>query len=193
MAFNFSILDYGILAVMLVSVLTGFSRGFVRELFAIGLWVIALWTASHYSDFLASYLKPWIVQQQLRSIIAFIAVTAVFLIMGGLIVSTLSFLIRKSGLSGTDRLLGMVFGIFRAIFVVGLVIVAMNYSGVDFKNYEQHSKFYPQFKPVVAWLETFLPNWVNQIKQFDKTSHDLVMAKEVQQQIALNDLNHLKY
>jgi membrane protein required for colicin V production len=193
MAIQFSILDYGIMAVLLVSVITGFSRGFVRELFAIGIWGISIWVASKYSVVLANYLKPWIAQEQIRSILGFIGLVAVFLILGGLVVSTLSFIIHKSGLSGTDRLLGMVFGILRAVFVVALVVVVMDYSGIKIKDYEKESKLYPQFKPVVAWVESMVPVWMNKIKGIDGSNHDLAMTTEVKPVLALNEFNHLQY
>ena len=191
MIWHLSILDDGILAVLVVSVITGFCRGLVRELFSIALWGIALWTAAHYSGLAANYLKPWIMQEQLRTMIAFVAVTAVLIILGGLVISAVSFLIRKTGLSATDRLLGMVFGIFRAIFVVALVVVALNFSGISTQEYEAQSKLYPQFKPAVTWIQTLIPNWMHQMQRFDHSSHELVMANEVKKNIALNDFSHL--
>ena len=173
---------------MLVSVITGFSRGFVRELFAIGLWGIAIFSALHFSPALGAVLHPWIAQDQLRSIIAFIAVLALILLVGGLIVSTLSFLIRKSGLSGTDRILGMVFGILRAIFVIALLFVVLDLSGIKLGNYQKQSKLYPQFSSVITWVQSLIPHWMKQIKNLDISAHDLELNQEVKPVMAFNEI-----
>jgi len=188
MNFDFSLVDIAIVVVMLVSVVTGFSRGFVRELFAIGLWGIAIFTSLHYSPVLGGMLKPWIAQDQLRSIIAFVAFLAFILLVGGLIVSTISFLIHKSGLSGTDRILGMVFGILRAIFVVALLFVVLDLSGIQLGSYQKQSKLYPQFTNVIAWVQSLIPNWMKQIKNLDLAAHEVELNQEVKPVTAFNEI-----
>jgi membrane protein required for colicin V production len=176
---QFSSLDIVILVVIAVSVFTGLFRGFVKELFALGIWFLALWSGGHFSSYGAEYLKPWINQTELRLLASFVAIMLVVLVVGGLLSSLLAFLISRSGLSGTDRLLGMVFGFGRAVFIISLLIVVAKLSGFPEKQYTTQSKLYAEFNPVVNWLSSFAPGWLEKIKSLDNSSHDLAIAHEI--------------
>jgi membrane protein required for colicin V production len=176
---QFSSLDIVILAVIAVSVFTGLFRGFVKELFALGIWFLALWSGGHFSNYGAEYLKPWINQPELRLLASFAVIMVMVLIVGGLLSSLLAFLISRSGLSGTDRLLGMVFGFGRAIFIISLLIVVAKLSGFPEQQYSTQSKLYAEFNPVVNWLSSFAPGWLDKIKSLDNSSHDLTIAHEI--------------
>lgn len=41
--------DYVIISIIVLSILTGLFRGVVKELMALGIWVVALWSAAHFS------------------------------------------------------------------------------------------------------------------------------------------------
>lgn len=102
MSMQFSAVDLVILGIMAISVMTGLFRGFIKELFALSLWICAFWGAGHYAPQFAHLFKPWIHQVELQLFASFIVIVIAVLILGGLISSLLSFLIAKSGLSGTD-------------------------------------------------------------------------------------------
>ena len=50
---------------------------------------------------------------------------------GGTIAWLVRGLIRASGLSGTDRMLGSLFGLGRGVLIVGLLVIVFEYAGVD--------------------------------------------------------------
>jgi membrane protein required for colicin V production len=176
---QFSSLDLVILVIVAVSVFTGLFRGFIKELFALGIWFLALWSGSHFSSFGAEYLKPWINQTELRLLASFVVIMVAVLIVGGLFSSLLAFLISRSGLSGTDRLLGMLFGFGRAVFIISLLIVVAKLSGFPEKQYTTQSKLYAEFTPVVNCLASFAPGWLEKIKSLDNSSHDMAIAHEI--------------
>ena len=164
--------DFVILAIIGVSVMTGLFRGFIKELFALGLWICAFWSAGHYSPQFAHVLKPWIHQSELQFFAIFILIVIGVLIVGSLLNHFLGFLISKSGLSGTDRVLGMVFGFVRAILIIALLILVAKLSGFPEEKFNQNSKLYAKFNPVVQWMYSFVPGWLDKIKQFDDASHE---------------------
>jgi membrane protein required for colicin V production len=176
--------DYAILSIIGVSVVTGLFRGVVKEIMALAIWVIALWAASRYSSFLAAYLKPYIQQTEIRAIVGFISLTLLILIAGGLINTAMSFVIVRSGLSSTDRLLGMVFGWGRGVIIIALMIVVAQMSGFSDKDYVKNSKFYPQFQPVVNWMARFVPMWLEKIKSLDKSTTQMQLKPEVDQMVS---------
>ncbi len=177
---EFSGVDYVILAIIGVSVITGLFRGFIKELMALGIWIIALWGAAKFSGFAADYLKPWITQSEFRMVVSFVLLTITILLLGGLITSLMSFLIERSGLSSTDRLLGMVFGFARGVFIISLIILVAQMTGFPQEKYAKHSKLYDQFTPVVGWLSSFAPQWLSKIKSIDKTQSKMQLSEEVQ-------------
>ena len=170
--------DYVIISIIVLSILTGLFRGVVKELMALGIWVVALWSAAHFSKIAASKLEPWIHQPEFRHICAFLIIMVSILLLGGLMTSLLSFVISKSGLSGTDRLLGMAFGWLRGVLIISLIIVVAKITGFPEKDYAQNSKLYAQFNPVVQWMASYVPQWLSKMKSLDPSSHDMVLQNE---------------
>ena len=156
-------IDYAIIVVVGLSVITGLMRGFVKELIALGVWIAAIWIGFHYSPALSALLKPYIPDNTLRGVLSFVALLLGVLLAGGLLNMLLSLILNRSGLKGTDRLLGMGFGFVRGTFIVALLIGVINLTslaqGTDFK----HSKIYARFIPVSTWMFSFMPNIIDQV------------------------------
>ena len=88
--------------------------------------------------------------------VCFIAV----LIAGAIVGYLLRKLVSGSGLSGTDRLLGMVFGLVRGFVLVVLVIVLMKFTPVVRDDWWQNSRMLPTFERSASWMTTLLPETV---------------------------------
>ncbi len=117
--------DFGILAIVLVSCIISVVRGFVKEAISLATWVLAFWVSFMFSDKLASLLPAGLEAPTLRWALSFIALFLATLLVGGLTNFLLSTFVQRSGLSGTDRSLGIVFGFLRGVVVViALVLLA---------------------------------------------------------------------
>ncbi|KTD21128.1 CvpA family protein [Legionella londiniensis] len=160
--------DYLIITIIGLSVLTGLFRGFVKELVALGVWILAFWFAYHYSYALEPWLEPYLEDQTLRTGISFIAVLLATLTAGGLFNALLAFILKRSGLSATDRILGMGFGIIRGIFIVALLIVAVKMTSLPDQEYRQQSQFYAKFDPVVNWISGLMPEFIKQVSLLER-------------------------
>ncbi len=165
-------IDLGIIVLLGLSVLTGLIRGFVKELIALCVWVLAIWLALTYSLSLGSWLQSYIHDKTVRTAVAFIGVLLATLIVGGLVNALLSFILKRSGLSGTDRVLGMGFGLVRGIFIVSLVILMVKMTSIPYEEHVRHSQLYPRFVPIVDWLYELMPNVIKKIKLFEKPSSE---------------------
>jgi membrane protein required for colicin V production len=159
--------DLAIIAVVSLSVLTGLFRGFVKELVALCVWILAIWLGFKYSQNLDPWLKSYIQEQSARTAVAFIIILFATLFVGGVVNATLSFILRKAGLSGTDRTLGMGFGFLRGVFIVALLMVAVKMTSLPYDQYSKDSVLYARFDPVVALLYTQLPDVIKKIKTVD--------------------------
>lgn len=163
--------DIAIVAIIGLSVLTGLFRGFVKELVALCVWILAIWLGVHYSQNLDPWLQSYIQEQSARTAVAFIIIMFATLFAGGVVNAILSFILKRSGLSGTDRTLGMGFGFLRGVFIVALIMVAVKMTSLPYQQYAQESKLYARFDPVVALLSSHLPEFINQVKAVDKTEN----------------------
>lgn len=163
--------DLGIITIVGLSVLTGLFRGFVKELVALCVWILAIWLGYHYSESLDPWLQSYIQEKSARTAVAFVIILFSTLLVGGIINAILSFILKRAGLSGTDRTLGMGFGFLRGVFIVALLMVAVKMTSLPYESYAQNSQLYSRFDPLVAWLYGQMPEFVKQVKTVDKTDH----------------------
>ena len=159
--------DIAIISVIGLSVLTGLFRGFVKELVALFIWILAIWMGYHYAEHFDVLLQPYVQEKSVRTGIAFIGLLFATLLVGGVINTILSFILKRAGLSGTDRTLGMGFGFLRGIFIVALIMVAVKMTSVPSHEYIQKSMLYAQFDPLVSWLSQRMPDLIKQVKTAD--------------------------
>jgi len=144
-------IDYIILAAFLISVIVGVFRGFVREALSLVTWIAALWIALNYSQLLESMLGA-ISSPALRLWAARLLMFLLVLIAGGLLNSLIAILISKTGLSGTDRVLGMLFGAGRGVLVVGIIVMTFQLMELDKEPWWQDSRLVTVCEPVASWL-----------------------------------------
>jgi membrane protein required for colicin V production len=154
---TFTWLDYVILAIVLISTLVSLFRGFVREAMSLAFWVIAFWVAQMFFREVAVSLEQWIPVPSLRLAAAFAIIFFVVLLLGGLITFLFAKLIDATGLSGTDRVIGMLFGATRgALLVAGLVLLA-GLTPMPNDPWWKESQLVGHFEELAVWLRGFLP------------------------------------
>jgi membrane protein required for colicin V production len=158
---GFNWADVAILAIILLSALISLFRGFVREALSLVSWFLAFWFALSFchpvSDLLVNYIKS----PTLRMGAAFGGIFIVVLIVCGIINYLISTLVDKTGLSGTDRLLGILFGLIRGVLVVAaLLLVARMTTPMQDETWWQGSMLIQHFEPVEVWLQGFIPQTV---------------------------------
>lgn len=149
-----------ILAVIVVSALIGLWRGFVREVFSLATWVIAFIVASLFSTGMAQLLSPYLDTPSVRMAAAFLILFILTLFVGGLVSRLCGELIQLTGLTGTDRVLGMVFGLLRGGILV-VVLVALGYQVFSQDAWWHKSILIPYFQGMQAWLWSFSGQLLN--------------------------------
>ena len=114
--------DYVIVGIIALSALIGFVRGLVREVISLAIWVGALLVAWLYFRDLEVHLTPWISTSSLRLGAAFLILVLVVLILGTIVGHLFTLVVDMAGLTGTDRMLGLVFGGARGGLLVAMVV-----------------------------------------------------------------------
>lgn len=152
--------DYIILAIIVISVLVGALRGFVKEAFSLAVWVLAFLLAFQYSGDLAQLLENRVELPSARTALSFAGLFLAVLLVGGLLTYLVGKLVEKTGLSGTDRLLGAVFGGARGLILVIFMILVTGLTPVPQDQWWQQSRTIQGLLPLAEWSAQFLPDYI---------------------------------
>jgi membrane protein required for colicin V production len=160
------VVDAIILVILTLSILTGLFRGFLKELVALFVWITAIWLGIKYADYAGSFLISYIHDEIARHAAGFVIILLPIIISGSIINALLSFILKNTGLSGTDRLLGIIFGFVRGVFIVALIILAVRVTNLlPVEEYVNKSILYSKFTPVVNWLYKLSPDFVKDVNK----------------------------
>ncbi|HED52204.1 MAG TPA: CvpA family protein [Gammaproteobacteria bacterium] len=158
--------DYFILAIITISALLSLWRGFIKEALSLLSWVAALWVAMLYFDTLGRYLAEWIDTPSVRGAVAFVMLFVGTVIVGGVVNFLVGKLVEKSGLSATDRALGMIFGVARGAVIVSVLVMLAGLTSVPQDPWWRDSLLLAHFQDMAMWLRSFLPASIAEKIQF---------------------------
>ena len=120
----FNAFDWTVVVIVAVSALLSLWRGFVREALSLAGWVVAFVVANVAAVYLAEAFGDLIANRTGRYIVAWSLLFVVTLVASSLTARLAAKVIKVSGLSVLDRILGSVFGVLRgALIVMALVFV----------------------------------------------------------------------
>ena len=159
--------DWVIIAILAISSLISFKRGFIKEAMSLGVWLIAFLVATWFSPLLAPMLVDYINEPSLRQLSAFAMLFIATLLTGSLANYLLSTLVKATGLTGTDRLLGVIFGASRGLIIImAFVIYVPQLLAVQEDSWWQQSSLIPHFvsfeehfKAIVAVVRSTISSW----------------------------------
>ncbi len=162
MMFDFTVLDYVILGIICLSGIISIFRGFIREFSSIFCWVASFFVSSRFYENLSSYITftdDQIVRRAIASIVLFIGTFVIIGIISNFFVG----FAKKAGVSGFDRVLGVVFGIVRGTLLVCAVLALIHILGKlhmlnfisDYEWYQQ-SVLIPELDRIVNWFFIYI-------------------------------------
>ena len=146
-------LDLLLLGILLVSLIWGLFRGLVREVLALGSWVLAGWLTWRYGATLGDYLMAWLSSERLSY---FAGLGAVFI--GSFFAFTLISRVaykqfRIAGLTAMNRIFGAMFGIARGVVVSTLLLFGAQFSPATEANWYRDSELVPYFAPLLEFTD----------------------------------------
>ncbi len=149
--------DIIILSIIAISTLISLFRGFIREAFSLAVWVLAFWVSWTFFRDLAINMENMIATPSVRFGVAFAALMILSLTVGGLINYLIIQLVHKTGLSGSDRFIGMIFGAARGILLVAVLVLIAGLTPFPADPWWQVSALIPYFQELALWLQSLLP------------------------------------
>src|ERR1700690_844904 len=117
---SLTVVDIPIGLILLISILIGAARGFVRELVALIFWIVAFWAAWALGFLVEPFLGGSLSGPQVRPWVGRLVVFVLVLCVGALVGFILGLLARNSGLGWLDRLMGVLFGCVRGLVLLGV-------------------------------------------------------------------------
>jgi membrane protein required for colicin V production len=121
-------LDIIVIAVVALSALFAFARGFVKESLSIVAWVGAGLITLRGLPHLSPVAEKYITTPLLAQIAAGVTLFVVSLIVLSLVTSAIARRVKQSALSAVDRALGLLFGAFRGIVLACLGFLALSWA-----------------------------------------------------------------
>ena len=158
------IIDIIILFATLVSVVIGWLRGLVREALAIAALLIAIWAAMRLGPFAGGWLGGTIDSTEFQMWAGRFLVFVVILAVGAFLGWGVSKIVHLSGLSGTDRALGAVFGLIRAALLVGVFVLGGRYAGFDAELWWLESRIIPYGEYIADWIIEMAPRGMEMLQ-----------------------------
>ncbi|PHX49534.1 colicin V production CvpA [Pseudomonas syringae pv. syringae] len=152
----FTPVDWAILGIVAISALISLKRGFVKEALSLTTWIIAGVVAWMFGAGLSQYLVNYIETPSARVIASCTILFVATLLVGAMVNFLIGELIRVTGLSGTDRFLGMVFGAARGGLLVVVAVGLLSLGPVQQDQWWQQSRLVPQFLMVADWSKNLI-------------------------------------
>ena len=122
---NFTAGDWAIIVVLGLSILLSLWRGFVREAVSLAGWIAAFVIANMFVGEMAAFLQQWIANVTGRYVAAYALLFAGMLMVAGIAGKLSAQVVKVTGLTLLDRLLGTVFGFVRGIIIVLVVVYVL--------------------------------------------------------------------
>lgn len=138
----------------------GLFRGFVAEAFSLLTWVFACWVAFAFSPELSIFFQSSISLPSARIALAFVVLFLLTLILGSILRFILGQLVNSTGLTGSDRFAGLIFGIGRGILVVGILVMLAGLTPLPQDPWWRESNLISPFQSGALWLKEQLPSGI---------------------------------
>lgn len=149
--------DWFLLAALVISILIGVLRGFTREVFGLASWIVAIVAALMLAPHTVGYLEPHIATPSIRIAASYALVFFAALVLGAIVTTIVSMLVRKSALSGFDRMVGGGFGLVRGVLLAVLLVWLVGMTPARKDSWWSSSMLIPHLEVLADGFKQLMP------------------------------------
>ncbi len=157
-----NVIDIAVLAILLISAVLAYARGFVHEVLSVGGWIGAIFATFYGFPFVRPVAREYISVDLAADLTAGIVIFVVTLVFLSLLTRSIAKSVQASALNVLDRSLGFLFGLAR-----GAVIVCIAYVGFELLIPEEDhppvvrdARTMALVKPGAELLKTLVPDHI---------------------------------
>ncbi|MDD5410895.1 MAG: CvpA family protein [Methylobacter sp.] len=151
-------IDFAIIGLLSISLIMGLLHGFIKEMFSLGFWLLAVGVGLSFSRDLSGFLASDISSPAARIAASFVILFVITLILGSLISVLLGALVKKTGLTFSERIGGLIFGVALGMVVVTVIVVLAGFTSLPKDAWWTESKLIPPFQLLAVWLRDHIPS-----------------------------------
>jgi membrane protein required for colicin V production len=120
-------IDLIIVVILIISLVTGFINGLVKEVASLAALILGIWGAIKFSSFTATKLYEWFdMSGKYVGIISFLVTFGVIVVVIHFIGILADKVVDAVALGFLNRLLGIVFGFFKSVLIMSVFFVILN-------------------------------------------------------------------
>jgi membrane protein required for colicin V production len=149
--------DYVVIGIVIASLALGLWRGVIGEIIALLAWVLAFFAARMWGTEIAQALFSGVVDPALRIVAGWVAVFVVVLMLMALLRLAVRGLLKALGLTLTDRLLGVIFGVARGLVIVLAIVAVGGMTSVPKEKWWSEAQFSAPLETAVLAGKPWLP------------------------------------
>lgn len=156
-----TVVDIIILVVIFMSAFFGLLRGFVKEAISLATWIIGVWIAATFASQMAEVLPIGVESAAVKQAIGFAVLFLLTLMVGAFVNFMVAHLVKKTGLKGADKAIGVGFGLLRGAIIILVFVFVGGMTPLPDLEWWQSSYFLGQFEGVAIMLQDYMPGDVN--------------------------------
>ena len=156
-----TVVDVVVIFVIFLSALFSLLRGFVKEAISLATWIIAIWLAATFAPQLADALPSNIESEAARQAIGFGVLFVLTLMVGTLVNLLVSQVVKKTGLSGADRIFGVFFGVLRGGLIIIVFVIIGGMTPMHDTDWWQSSTLLQWFESTAIVIQEYIPEDLN--------------------------------
>jgi membrane protein required for colicin V production len=155
-----NVADAGVVAVVAISALVGFARGFMREAFGLGAWVGAIVLAIWFHDLVLPPILRWTDDPGIANPLSYAAIFLPALIALSIITHAIGHAVRSSMLGSLDRTMGLAFGVARAGLLLAAAYVLLGWlqAPATWPDAIKDARSTSYVYALTVWLVNYLPD-----------------------------------
>ncbi len=161
---GFNVLDLVIIIIIIASSLMGLLRGFVKEALSVGAWIISTWVAVGFGDELSATVSGYVDSQILVLVISYGGLFFGTLIFSSIINFLIANVVKMTGFTFTDRMMGVLFGFLRGVLFIAIIALAAKILSFDDASWWSSSEYIGYFTPIADWMGQFVPDNFDAVK-----------------------------
>lgn len=159
--------DYTVLAVLGLSIILSVMRGLVKEVLSILAWFVAFYVGRTYTDQMLPLIPTDIPSESLRTLAAFLVLFLATLLLATLLAIAISAIFKKVGLGWLNRILGAVFGAFRGVLIVCILVLLAGMTDMPKDARWKNAMFSAPFEALVVSMLPWLPDGISKHVKYD--------------------------